>query len=109
MADGTSSGYGERVMRRHTRVRWLILLPLCALFAGCIGNATTATSAMPSGPTSASGQNASGSSASCREPTATTQDKLPKVLRKTGPDSEWIGAGGLWVEVSSIQCRLVKR
>lgn len=86
-------------MRRHTRVRWLLLLPLCALVTGCTGKATTAT---PSGPTSASAQNALGSSASCREPTGTPQDKLPKVLRKTGPGNEWIGEGGLWVNVSWI-------
>lgn len=83
-------------------MRCLIPLPLCALFAGCTGNATTATSGMPSEPTSAPGQNASGSSATCHEPTATPQDELPEVLRKAGPGSEWIGEDGLWVEVSWI-------
>lgn len=87
-------------MRYQTRLRWLILLPLCALFAGCTGNDTAATQ---SGPTSTSGQNTSQSSASCREPTATPQDSLPEVFRKTGPDNEWIGEGGLWVEVSWIK------
>lgn len=100
MAVGTCGGYHYQVTRRHTRVCWVLLLPLGALFTGCTGNATTAT---PNGPTaSLSGQNASGSPASCREPTATTQDKLPEVLRKTWPGSEWIGEDGLWVEVSWI-------
>lgn len=100
-------------MRRHTRMGWLILLPLSALFAGCAGNTTTAsgvtatnttiaTGATPSGHTSASGPNASSQSSSCREPTATPQDQLPEVLRKAGPGHEWIGEHGLWVEVSWI-------
>lgn len=78
-----------------------MLLPLCALVAGCTGGSTTTTGAESSGPTSASGE-ASGLSAACQEPTAIAQTKLPEVLRKTGADNEWIGKDGLWVGVSWI-------
>lgn len=51
----------------------------------------------PAGPTS---PKSVGTSSSCLEPTGTPRAELPAVLRNTGRDTQWIGDGELWVEVS---------
>lgn len=83
-------------------MRWLVLIPLCTLFAGCTADDLPSTSREASGITSGPGQEASASQIPCQEPTPSPHDRLPKILRKSLPNNNWIGHDGLWVEVSWI-------